>query len=60
MDTYLTMLERELRLASAHLSELDGYLARVSERRVREALANVETMRRLEDRAHALGNREAA
>ena len=57
MSVLTTLVQRELKLARAQLSEIPGPLARVAERHVYEALKNVDTMRRLEDRKHVLGDR---
>lgn len=59
MNVIVTLLLRELRLAEAHLSELDGPLAVIAQRHVHEALKNVETIERLEERVHVLGDRAA-
>lgn len=58
MNVLITLLHRELTLAEAQLGELDGPLAVIAKRHVKEAWRCVDTLRRLEERKHVLGNRE--
>ena len=60
MTVLIDLLHRELTLAEAQLSELDGPLAAIAKRHVKEAWACVDTMRRLEEREHVLGERGEA
>lgn len=52
-----TLLLRELTLAEAQVSELTGPLARRAQHHIHEALRNVETIHRLQNRQCTLGDR---
>lgn len=60
MKVLIDLLNRELKLAEAQLSELDGPLAVIARRHVHEAWTCVDTMRRLEERKCSLGERGEA
>ena len=59
MNGLLAALIRELNHAESQLSELDGPLAAIAKRHAHEARLCVETMVRLEERRHVLGERAA-
>ena len=60
MSIHLTLAERSIHIAESNLGELDGPLAAVAKRHLREAWRCVDTLKRLEDRKHVLGQRGAA